>query len=29
MNAAGFVELTVVEIYVDIPPFYAFFVFLW
>ncbi len=29
MNAAGFVELTVVEIYVDISPFSSFFMFLW
>ena len=29
MNAAGFVELTVVEIYVGIPPFIGYFIFLW
>ena len=29
MNAAGLVEPTVVEIYVDILPFYGYFMFLW
>ena len=29
MNAEGLVELTVVEIYVGIPPFVVYFVFLW
>ncbi|WP_165363167.1 hypothetical protein [Bifidobacterium pseudolongum] len=29
MNAAVFVELMVVEIYVDITPFSSFFIFLW